>query len=150
MEFSGDLRERLVVLLEAERAGVAVAKRMLADSGSGEETALLEAVLGGEKDGCRALGRVILDLGFTGSGNVGDFVGKVMALSDKADRLRLLVKGQEWVVRKLDDVLESGLPPADREMLDRIRQDHLTNIDRCKRFLLAEGGREDAGDPAPR
>lgn len=135
MDGSMDLRERLVTLLEAERAGVAVAKKMLDESDSEEETVLLVAILTGEKDGCRALGKTILDLGFTGSRNVGDFVDKVMDLPDKTNRMKLLVKGQEWVVRKLDEVLEQQLPENDRDLLLGIREDHLVNIEKCRRFM---------------
>ena len=135
MSESGDLKERLVALLEAERAGVAVAKKMLAESDSKQETELLLAVLGGEKDGCRQLGKVILDLGFTGSGNIGDFFGKVMALSSKTERLSLLIKGQEWVVRKLEEVLGSDLPARDRKFLEKVREDHVVNIEKCRKFL---------------
>ena len=130
-----ELRERIVALLEAERAGVVVAKKMLAESDSERETTLLKTILDGEKDGCRALGKAIVDLGLTGSDRIGDFVGKVMHLQDKTDRLKLLIKGQEWVVRKLDDVLENDLPRRDNEALERIRQDHVINIDKCKKFL---------------
>ncbi|MDF1527242.1 MAG: DUF6306 domain-containing protein [bacterium] len=135
MSVSMELRERLVALLEAERAGVVVAKKMLAESSSGEETALFETILAGEKDGCRALGKAILDLGVAGSGSIGDFVGKVMALPGKIDRLNLLIKGQEWVVRKLDEVLESELPAIDREALQKVRNDHVVNIEKCRQFL---------------
>jgi nitronate monooxygenase len=130
-----ELRNRLVILLEAERAGVVVAKKMLAESASEEETGLLETILSGEKDGCRVLGKTILELGFTGSGNIGDFVQKVMALEDKTDRLKLLIKGQEWVVRKLDEVLESELPGQDREALQHVRRDHVINIEKCRQFI---------------
>lgn len=134
MNAPADLRERLVALLEAERAGVAVARKMLSESASGEETVLLESILKGERDGCRALGKVILDLGFSGSDRIGEFVGKVMALQGKADRLKLLIKGQEWVVRKLDEVLQGDLPSEDRQALKTVLEDHVVNIAKCRQF----------------
>ncbi|MGD8352561.1 MAG: DUF6306 domain-containing protein [Pseudomonadota bacterium] len=139
MSLSEDLNERLVVLLEAERAGVVVAKNLLAQSGSEAETELFEAVLQGEKEGCRTLGKAIRHLGFTGSGNVGAFVRKVMDLPGKRERLELLVRGQEWVVRKIDEIPLTGLPLPDREDLEQVREDHLVNIRRCKEFLEGEG-----------
>jgi hypothetical protein len=135
MSESKELSELLVALLEAERAGVVVAKKMLIESDSEPETELLETVLGGEKDGCRMLGKVILDLGYRGSGEIGNFVEKVMALPDKTERMNLLIKGQEWVVRKLDEVLEQELPDIDRGSLLKVREDHIANIEKCRKFM---------------
>lgn len=139
MSLSEDLNERLVVLLEAERAGVVVAKNLLAQSGSEAEAELFKAVLQGEKEGCRTLGRAIRHLGFTGSGNVGAFVQKVMDLPGKRERLELLVRGQEWVVRKIDEIPLTLLAQEDRENLQQVRQDHTVNINRCRKFLEGEG-----------
>jgi len=58
-----------------------------------------------------------------------------MALGDPMDRLNLLIKGQEWVVRKLDEALSDWSEPDMLESLDRIRRVHVENIDACKQFL---------------
>jgi nitronate monooxygenase len=135
MSDTSDLRERLVALLEAERAGVDVANRMLAVSGSDEETELLEEILGGEKVSCKALGHILVDLGLADSGKVGDFGDKVMALEDKTDRLNMLIKGQAWVVRKLDEVLALDLDVAIRKQLKEVKRVHDINIDKCRQFV---------------
>ena len=88
------LTEKLTVLLEAERAGVVTARRMLAEASSDEEKALLEEILEGERSSCRELGRMLLHIGSKGSGNVGDFADKVMALPDLGARHRARLPGR--------------------------------------------------------
>ncbi|MDF1535478.1 MAG: DUF6306 domain-containing protein [bacterium] len=129
------LTEKLTVLLEAERAGVVTAKRMLSEGSSDEEGALLEEILEGERSSCRDLGRMLLQIGSRGSGNVGDFVEKVMALPDLGSRLKLLVKGQEWVVRKIEELMEESLPGGMAKELGEIHRVHVENIALCRRFL---------------
>jgi nitronate monooxygenase len=134
-EIDPQLAEKLTVLLEAERAGVATARRMLAECSSDEERSLLEEILEGERSSCRELGRMLLHIGSRGSGNVGDFADKVMALPDLEARMKLLVKGQEWVVRKIEELLEGPLPSELTAELGEVHRVHIENIALCIRFL---------------
>ncbi len=129
------LTEKLTVLLEAERAGVATARRMLAECSSEEERSLLEEILEGERSSCRELGRMLLQIGSRGSGNVGDFADKVMALPDLEARMKLLVKGQEWVVRKIEELMNDPLPGGMAKELGEVHRVHVENIALCIRFL---------------
>ena len=43
----------------------------------------LHLILDGERESCQILGRTLLGMGFKGSGKVGDFAQKVMALDDQ-------------------------------------------------------------------
>jgi nitronate monooxygenase len=133
-----ELAKKLTVLLEAERAGVVTARRMLAECSREEERTLLERILEGERESCRDLGKMLLHIGSKGSGNVGDFADKVMALPDLTQRMELLIKGQQWVVRKIEELMEEKLPAGIAEKLDEVHRVHVDNIELCIRFLEKE------------
>ena len=139
-EIDPQLAEKLTALLEAERAGVVTARRMLAECSREEEQALLERILEGERESCRDLGRMLLHIGSRGSGNVGDFADKVMALPDLTARMKLLIKGQEWVVRKIEELLAGPLPLGVTEELSEVHRVHVENIALCVRFLEKSEG----------
>jgi nitronate monooxygenase len=130
-----DPQNQLITLIEAERAGVAAARRLLGEADSEDEVELLEEILEGERMSCRILGRSILDLGVKGSHKAGDFADKVMARPDKRERLELLIKGQDWVVRRIDEVLGSQCPSQVRGSLQEIRNVHIINIKKCHKHL---------------
>jgi hypothetical protein len=129
---------RLSELLEAERAGVFAARFLVENSTDETERRLMEQILDGEKESCRLIGRSIVREAGSTTGNVGQFYLKVMALADPVDRLNLLIKGQEWVVRKLDEALSDWSEPDMLESLDRIKRVHVENIEACKEFLSSK------------
>lgn len=133
-----DRIERLSVLLEAERAGVFAARFLVEKSSDETERELMERILDGEKESCRLIGRTIVREAGSTTGNVGEFYLKVMALEAPMDRLNLLIKGQEWVLRKLDEALPDWTEPGILEDLDRIRRVHVENIEACKEFVAAK------------
>jgi len=129
------LEERIVTLLEAERAGVFVARALLSEATDSAQSDLMAVILDGERESCQILGRTLLQMGTKGSAHVGDFAQKVMALENPEERLKLLIKGQEWVVRKLDEALETE-PSAEIVMpLAEIRHVHEVNIGKCWEYL---------------
>jgi len=127
--------ERLAELLEAERAGVFAARFLVENSVDENERRFMEQILDGEKESCRLIGRSLVREAGSTTGNVGQFYLKVMALDDPVERLNLLIKGQEWVVRKLDEILSDWAEPEILGSLDRIRKVHVENIEACKQFL---------------
>ena len=131
------LAEQIVTLLEAERAGVAAAKALLSEASDSAEKDLMALVLEGERESCRALGRALLQMGSRGSASVGDFAQKVMALNDPEKRLKLLIKGQEWVVRRIDETLKTQPPPEIVWPLKEIKHVHDVNIEKCREYLKA-------------
>ena len=133
-----ELTKKLTVLLEAERAGVVTARRMLAECSREEEQALLERILEGERESCRDLGRMLLHIGSKGSGNVGDFADKVMALPDFQSRMELLIKGQEWVIRKVEELMASHLSSGMTGKLGEVHRVHVDNVELCIQFLEKE------------
>lgn len=129
------LEKQIVILLEAERAGVAAARSLLSVAADSAESDLMALVLDGERESCRVLGRTLLIMGTRGSANIGDFALKVMALDDPSERLGLLIKGQEWVVRKIDEALETGPSREIAVPLAEIRHVHEVNIGKCKYYI---------------
>jgi hypothetical protein len=129
------LESRIITLLEAERAGVFAARALLSAASDSAESDLMALVLDGERESCRVLGRTLLKMGTRGSGQAGDFAQKVMALPDPVDRLKLLIKGQEWVVRKIDEAL--GTEPSEEIIvpLAEIRHVHEVNIGKCREYI---------------
>ncbi len=130
-----ELAQKLRILIEAERAGVFVARALLEEVEDPDYRSLLVEILDGERDSCRLLGRMIMRLGENSGGVVGDFHEKVMALDGDAERLSLLIKGQDWVVRKVDELLDGDLESSFAEDLDEMKRVHVVNIDLCKQYL---------------
>ncbi|MCJ7500796.1 DUF6306 domain-containing protein [bacterium] len=129
------LEERIVTLLEAERAGVIAARGLLSLATDSAEKDLMALVLDGERESCQILGRTLLKMGTRGSGQVGDFAQKVMALEVPEERLRLLIKGQEWVVRKIDEAIQTRPGKEIVLPLTEIRYAHDINIGKCREYL---------------
>src|SRR5271157_3938981 len=67
-------------------------------------------------------------LGGAPSNKTGDFVEKVRAVNDLRGKLELLNRGQRWVIRKIEENLQS-LTDADlRAFLDLMAKGHRVNI----------------------
>ena len=76
-----------------------------------------------------------LKMGARGSGQMGDFAQKVMALPEPDQRLKLLIKGQEWVVRKINEALQTEPSEEVLIALAKIRDVHDINIGKCLEYL---------------
>jgi len=129
------IEKKIITLLEAERAGVFAARALLRAAADSAQSDLMALILDGERESCRILGRTLLNMGARGSDQVGDFAQKVLALDDMDDRLKLLVKGQEWVVRRIDEALEARLSEEINEPLKVIRHLHDIGIGKCREYL---------------
>jgi hypothetical protein len=126
--------DRLNELLEAERAGVETMSRLCPDARSPEMRTLFEAVRSDEAWSCAGLARSIKTLGGVMSDKKGDFADKVTSEPTLAARLRLLNRGQSWVVRRIDGLLGETLVESVREFLQEMKARHLTNIEACDRL----------------
>lgn len=100
-------------LLEAERAGARVALKSERAAGQGPIAELMRTIQQDEARWCVMLLRHINAFGAPPSENVGAFYGKAMAIADLGERIAFLNRGQNWVARKL------------REMLPRVRDSRL-------------------------
>ena len=139
------LENRIITLLEAERAGVFAARALLNEATDSAGSDLMAAVLDGERFSCRVLGRTMLGLGLKGSGQTGDFAAKVLALDDPRERLELLIRGQEWVVRKVLEAIETGPAREVAEALEEIREVHAIGIGKCREYLENTNGVSGSG-----
>ena len=119
-------------LLEAERAGAKLATRMSQDANDPRVDTTLQAVAIDEARFCGLLCRLIETYGVAPSRRTGDFYGKVMALDGLDARLKLLNRGQSWVVRKLKEVMPKITDEAFRKQLQGMLEVHERNIDQCE------------------
>lgn len=132
-------------LLEAERAGVEAMSRLMAAALTRDLRAFLEHGRDDEAWSCAGLAGAIKRLGGTLSEKKGDFAAKVLAAPSFRDRLTLLDRGQQWVVRRLDGLLATRLDEETERFLREMRWVHATNAERC-RVLLASLGTDHPGD----
>ena len=91
-------------LLEAERAGARVTLRMTQEAPQALKT-MMVGLQRDEARWCGVLTKSIQHLQGTHSAKTGAFYEKAMAISDVAERLAFLNRGQGWVVRKLEGLL---------------------------------------------
>lgn len=133
-------KDELVALLntlaEAERAGVKVAQVMATEAADPGVRALLEHVRRDEARFCGLMSRLVEQLGASPSQATGDFYDKVMALDGFEARLKLLNRGQGWVVRKLREVLPKLRDDAMHEALKEMIEVHERNILSCDNALV--------------
>ncbi len=123
--------DRLNELLEAERAGVETLSRLFPAATTPGMGKLFEQVRDDEAWSCAGLARSIKTLGGEISEKRGDFADKVMAEPTLAARLRLLNRGQGWVVKRLDALLVETLPTSVSDFLREMKARHLANIAAC-------------------
>lgn len=106
------LERMLNLLLESERAGVIVLDSLAAEVKHPELKELLLDARAQEQRNAVALEGLILEGGGTPSAAIGPFAAKVAAIGNTRGRLALLIHGQEWVARKIEETLalapESG------------------------------------------
>jgi hypothetical protein len=128
-------------LLEAERAGVEVMSRLLAEAPTDELRQLFARVRDDEAWSCAGLAAAVTRLGARISSGKGDFAARVFAVAGLPARIRLLNRGQAWVARRLDRLLEQPLDQETASFLRAMRDTHVTNIESCERLLDKENAR---------
>jgi hypothetical protein len=125
------------MLLEAERAGVSVLGELVKQVEEERLTAALKKFLRDEGANCRVLIDLILDLDETPSDKTGEFVGKVRALETLEEKIRLLIRGQAWVARKIREF--HNLAPAGSPylFLESIKIQHEENVGTLEKYFEA-------------
>jgi nitronate monooxygenase len=104
------LEHMLNLLLESERAGVATLDQLAAEVGHAELRRLLLTSREDEAADAEALAQLIRDNGGVPSTQVGAFAAKVAATATLRERLQLLIRGEEWVARKIEEALVLAPP----------------------------------------
>jgi len=123
------------MLLEAERAGVLVLDELVRQVEDYQLKTLLKKFLRDEGVNCRILMTLIHDLGAKPTNKTGAFVDKVHALNNLEDKVQLLIRGQEWVARKIRE-FHHHLPAGSAYFfLTAIKLQHEENVDTLKKYF---------------
>lgn len=124
------LERMLNLLLESERAGIAALDSLAAEVRHPELKELLLDAREEEHRNAAALERLVREGGGAPSTATGPFAAKVAAVDNLRGRLALLIHGQEWVARKIEETLllapQSG--PI-REYLQKMANRHRHEIE---------------------
>jgi len=120
------------LLLEAERAGAAVLGELIPQTDDQQLQGLLKKFLRDEGLNCRILVSLIQDFGLKPSKKTGAFVDKVRALNTLDERIELLIRGQEWVARKIREFRHLLPPGSPHLFLEAIKVQHEENVDTLK------------------
>jgi Domain of unknown function (DUF6306) len=101
-----ELEGILNLLLESERAGVVALGQLASQVENDELKTLLTTSCEDEKAAVRELEELIRNAGGTPSQRIGPFAAKVADTSPLPQQLQLLIRGEEWVARKVEDALD--------------------------------------------
>lgn len=123
--------EKLNELLEAERAGVAAVSALFPQATDQEMKETLEKVRDDEAWSCAGLHDRIVALKGSPSPNTGDFADRLKALGSLLEQLEFLSRGQRWVVRRIDGLLEQDVDTDTSAFLRQMKDVHQRNIDWC-------------------
>ena len=123
-----ELTAILTELLEAERAGVRVTRESALIARDGPLGELMRAIEKEEARWCAILAGRLRMLGQPPSSKVGAFYNKAMAISDLAERIAFLNRGQGWVVRKLRELLPRVRDNSLHSDLSEMLRSHEANI----------------------
>jgi nitronate monooxygenase len=130
-----DLVGRMQELLEAERAGVSCLEQMAFYATDKARNVLFTRFRNDEGRFCGGLHRLLLVRDATPTAAVGSFAEKVMALPTEDERIALLIKGQAWVVRKIDEIPREEMNEEEQKFFVGMRETHVLNIEECRKFL---------------
>jgi nitronate monooxygenase len=133
----GAMIDRMQELLEAERAGVKCLTAMADQTPEGEKKDFLVFLRNDEGRFCAGLHRLIQERGGTPNDRVGPFADKVLAIEGEAERLALLIKGQAWVVRKIEEMPAKEMTPGETGFFADMHKAHVVNIEACRKYLPA-------------
>jgi len=128
------LIDRMQVLLEAERAGVKCLDVMADHAVNMEKKELFSLFRNDEGKFCAGLFRLLQARGAVPTKNVGAFADKVIALPTEAEQVALLIKGQAWVVRKIDEIPPEEMNAEEKGFFADMREVHFVNIEKCRKF----------------
>lgn len=145
------LERMLNLLLESERAGVAVLDSLAAEVRHPDLRLLLLDAREEERRNAGALEQLVRDSRGTASAATGPFAGKVAAAGSVRERLAMLIRGQEWVARKIEETLalapESG--PI-RDFLQKMANRHRHEIEWGRAELIRLMDNSRIGPPSAR
>lgn len=133
-ESAASLRTRAILsrldeLLEAERAGARIALRSAVEARNEEWRKALETLHCDEVRWCAMLIRNIRKLRGTPSARTDMFYDRTMTITDLPERMRLVNRGQKWVVGKLGELLAIVEDTELRNDLSAMLDAHQDSVD---------------------
>jgi ferritin-like metal-binding protein YciE len=125
-----ELERILNLLLESERAGVAALDGLVRQAENDELKRLLTTSSEDENATVRELEELIRAAGGIPSQCIGPFAAKVAAAGQLSQQLMLLIRGEEWVARKIEEALAltSSAGPI-RDYLQKIARRHRFEVE---------------------
>jgi hypothetical protein len=115
-------------MLEAERAGAKVLVLFMESfERNSSEWKILREVQAREAQNCALIGKLLEKAGVPYSHETSEFYDRALDVDGRLDRLRYLVQGLKWAVRKFDEALP-GLDPESRTVFAKMRESHLHSI----------------------
>jgi nitronate monooxygenase len=124
------LEHCLNLLLESERSGVIALTALASQVSHPDLKRLLQTSCEDEAADARALEQLLRDHGRVPSSRTGPFAAKVAAAETLRERLELLIRGEEWVARKVEEALV--LAPAEgaiHDCLSRLARRHRFEVE---------------------
>jgi hypothetical protein len=131
-----DVVDQLGRLLAAERAGVEALSRLVEQAPTSEMRTLYSQIRDDEAWAGTGLVGCLARLGHRPTRAKRHSAVKMLALPALPDRVRLLNRGQRWVVEQIDGFLARDLDDDTRPFLVEMRAVHLRNIRRCDELLV--------------
>jgi hypothetical protein len=125
----------LNLLLESERAGVVALEALGRQAENDDLKRLLTTSCEDENATVHQLESLIRSAGGTPSQRVGPFAARVAAAGSLSQQLKLLIHGEEWVARKIEEAL--SLATTDGPI-----RDYLMKMARRHRFEVEWGRAE--------
>lgn len=129
------LVDRMQELLEAERAGVKCLDVMADHASDMEKKELFSLFRNDEGKFCAGLFRLLQARGAAPTKNIGAFADKVIALPTETEQVVLLIKGQGWVVRKIDEIPPAEMNAEEMAFFADMREVHVVNIEKCRKYV---------------
>lgn len=120
-------------LLEAERAGARGVRQMSEQAAGARSRSALRGIAADEARFCAMLSGHVTRLGASPSRRTGRFHAKLAGVTGFEERLKLLNRGQAWVVRRLRDALPGIADDALHADLREMLEAHQRNIEQCER-----------------
>ena len=124
------LEEILNLLLESERAGVIALDSLVAQVENGELKHLLTTSREDEGTAVRELEDLIRSAGGIASQRIGPFAAKVAGAGALSQQLNLLIHGEEWVARKVEEALALATASGPiRDYLQKMARRHRFEVE---------------------
>lgn len=127
----------LNLMLECERAGAKALRAFTDQTPPAVLAAALPTLFHDEARYCAGLSQHITRLGGSPSRQTGDFLAKIIAADGWPARLDLLVRGQRWVAKRIEERLPT-IDDADlKGFLSEMHQTHLVNVAEAQKIANA-------------